>query len=79
MTLSDPENPFRYLEIRGKVAEITESGADDHINKLANKYLGVDKYPFASGEETRVIYKIEPQRFSTMGRWRGSPAANSSS
>jgi PPOX class probable F420-dependent enzyme len=45
LTLMDPENPYRYLEIRGRVAEITEDGAAENINKLAKKYLGVDKYP----------------------------------
>ena len=45
LAIIDPENPYRYLEIRGRVVEITEDGADDHINKMAKKYLGVDKYP----------------------------------
>src|SRR2546430_13106047 len=44
-SIIDPENPYRYLEIRGKVVEITEQGADAHIDKLAKKYLGLDKYP----------------------------------
>src|SRR3989442_12109645 len=43
MAISDPDNPYRYLEIRGKVVEITEQGAAEHIDKLAKKYLGVDK------------------------------------
>ena len=47
LAIIDPENPYRYLEIRGRVVEITEDGADDHIDKLAKKYLGVDKYPYA--------------------------------
>src|SRR3979409_1090118 len=47
VAIVDPENPYRYLEIRGKVVEITEQGADAHIDKLAKKYLGVDKYPYA--------------------------------
>src|SRR5215467_3874167 len=44
LSIVDPENPYRYLEIRGRVVEITEQGADAHIDKLAKKYLGVDKY-----------------------------------
>jgi len=56
----DPENPYRYIEIRGRVAEITEEGADDHINKMSKKYLGKDVYPFRQPGEVRVIYKIEP-------------------
>jgi PPOX class probable F420-dependent enzyme len=65
--ISDPENPYRYLEIRGKVVEITEAGADAHINKMAKKYLGVDKYPFGQPGEVRVLYRIEPSKTSFMG------------
>src|SRR5271165_1907456 len=43
----DPDNPYRFLEIRGKVREATEDGAVSHIDKMAKKYLGKDKYPFA--------------------------------
>ncbi|MEE9595125.1 MAG: PPOX class F420-dependent oxidoreductase, partial [Candidatus Hydrothermarchaeales archaeon] len=45
LSMQDPDNPYRYLEVRGSVVEITEEGADEHIDKLAKKYLGVDKYP----------------------------------
>jgi len=58
---------YRYLEIRGKVVEITENGADDHINKLSKKYLGNPVYPFRKPGEVRVTYKIEPQKISSMG------------
>lgn len=61
LCLLDPENPYRYLEIRGRVAEVTEQGADDHIDRLAKKYLNVDTYPFRQAEEVRVIYKIKPE------------------
>ncbi len=67
MAIIDPENPYRYLEIRGRIAEITEEGADAHIDKMAKKYLGADKYPYRQPSETRVIYKIQPERVSTMG------------
>jgi PPOX class probable F420-dependent enzyme len=63
----DPENPYRYLEVRGKVAEITQNGAEQHIDKMAKKYLGKDKYPFAQPGEQRVLYKIEPEKIHTMG------------
>jgi PPOX class probable F420-dependent enzyme len=63
----DPENPYRHLQVQGRVAEITENGADQHIDKLAKKYLGQDKYPFRQPGEVRVIYKIEPERAVTMG------------
>ena len=67
ITLQDPANPYRYLEIRGKVIEITENGADDHINKLSQKYLGKPVYPFRQPGEVRVLYKIEPEKVSSMG------------
>ena len=67
MAIIDPENPYRYLEIRGRVAEITEEGADAHIDKMAKKYLGADKYPYRQPSETRVIFKIRPERVNTMG------------
>jgi PPOX class probable F420-dependent enzyme len=67
MAIIDPENPYRYLEIRGKVVEITEQGADAHIDKMAKKYLDKDKYPFRQPGEVRVMYKIRPEHTTTMG------------
>jgi PPOX class probable F420-dependent enzyme len=67
LAIQDPENPYRYLEVRGRVAEITEDGADAHIDSLAKKYLGVEKYPHRRPGETRVIYKIQVERASAMG------------
>ncbi len=67
ITLIDPENPYRYLEVRGKVDEITTEGATAHIDKMAKKYMGVDKYPYAQPGEQRVLFKITPQKFSAMG------------
>jgi PPOX class probable F420-dependent enzyme len=63
----DPDNPYRYLEVRGRVQEITNNGADAHIDKMAKKYLGQDKYPYAQPGEKRVLYKIKPEKFHTMG------------
>jgi PPOX class probable F420-dependent enzyme len=67
LSIQDPDNPYRYLEVRGRVAEITEQGADEHIDKMAKKYMGKDKYPFRQPGEVRVLYKIEPLRTSHMG------------
>ncbi len=67
LSIMDPDNPYRYLEVRGRVAEITEEGASEHIDKMAKKYLGQDKYPFSQPGEVRVIYKIEPQHTTQMG------------
>src|SRR5215211_7141581 len=67
LSIQDPDNPYRYLEVRGRVAEITEEGADEHIDKMAKKYMGKDKYPLRAPGEVRVLYKIEPRRTSHMG------------
>jgi PPOX class probable F420-dependent enzyme len=67
VSLQDPANPYRYMEVRGRVVEITEKGADDHINKLSQKYLGNPVYPFRKPGEVRVTYIIEPEKVSSMG------------
>ena len=67
MSLLDPDNPYRYLEVRGRVEEVTEEGAAEHIDKMAKKYLDQDKYPYAQPGEVRVLYKIRPQHTSSMG------------
>ncbi len=67
LTVVDPDNPYRYLAVRGEIAEITEQGADAHVDRLAKKYLGKDKYPFRQPGEVRVLYKIRPEKVSTMG------------
>ncbi len=67
LSIQDPENPYRYLEIRGRVVAVTEDGADQHIDKQAKKYLGQEKYPGRKPGEVRVLYKVEPQHFTTMG------------
>jgi PPOX class probable F420-dependent enzyme len=67
LAIMDPDNPYRYVEVRGRVAEITENGADQHIDKMAKKYLGQDKYPFRQSGEVRVLFKIAPEKFSSNG------------
>ena len=67
LSIMDPDNPYRYLEVRGRVAEITEEGADQHIDKMAKKYMNVDKYPYRQPGEVRVMYKIDPTHTSQMG------------
>ena len=66
LSLTDPENPYRYLEVRGRVVERSTTGADAHINHLSQKYLGTD-YPYNQPNETRVMYRILPERVTTMG------------
>jgi len=67
LTLIDPDNPYRYLEVRGRVVDITEKGAAQHIDKLAKKYLGVDKYPYAKPGEVRVLYRVKPEKVLVHG------------
>ena len=67
LSLLDPDNPYRYLQVRGRVAEMTEQGADAHIDALAKKYLGKDTYPFRQAGEVRVTYKIRPEHVGGMG------------
>jgi PPOX class probable F420-dependent enzyme len=61
MVIQDPSDPYRYLQIRGEVAEFTKEGADEHINKLSLKY---DNKPWKYREEQkRIIFKIKPTHF----------------
>jgi PPOX class probable F420-dependent enzyme len=67
LSIQDPDNPYKYLTIRGRAEEVTEAGADAHIDALSKKYLGKDTYPHRREGEVRVIYKIRPERVSSMG------------
>jgi PPOX class probable F420-dependent enzyme len=67
LSIVDPDNPYRHIVIRGRITHVTEVGADAHIDSLAKKYLGVDKYPGRKPGEVRVTYEIEPTSVSTMG------------
>jgi len=69
----DPQNPYRFVEIRGVVEEVTQDGALDHINRLAKRYTGKDQYyggvaPAELGEkEVRELFKIKPTRIISQG------------
>src|SRR5437870_8467433 len=67
LAIMDPDNPYRYLQLRGRVRRVIEQGASEHIDALAKKYLGKDKYPFAQPGEVRVMYAIEPRAVQGMG------------
>jgi len=62
ISVTDQNNPYHMVTVRGKVVEQTTEGADKHIDKLAKKYLSVDKYPLHSPSEKRIILKIKPER-----------------
>jgi PPOX class probable F420-dependent enzyme len=64
--IMDPANPYRYIQLRGQVIEITEQGGREHINALSKKYTGNPVYP-GPVDETRVTYKIRIERSTTMG------------
>ncbi|HEY7291806.1 MAG TPA: PPOX class F420-dependent oxidoreductase [Vicinamibacterales bacterium] len=67
LSITDPENPYRYIAVQGRVVDMTETGGDAHIDKLAKKYLGKDSYPFRTPTEVRVIVKIAPEKIHTNG------------
>jgi PPOX class probable F420-dependent enzyme len=67
LSVQDPENPYRYVQVKGRVAEMTEKGADAHIDALAKKYLGQDRYPYRRADEVRVTVKILPEKIQSMG------------
>jgi len=62
ISISDQVNPYDMVTIRGTVTEQIKEGADEHIDRLAKKYFGLDKYPYRSPAETRVILKIKPEK-----------------
>jgi PPOX class probable F420-dependent enzyme len=67
VAISDPDTPTRYVQVRGRVVEVTTEGAVDHIEQLAQKYLGTP-YPWFGGrDQVRVRIVIEPERMSSMG------------
>jgi PPOX class probable F420-dependent enzyme len=61
ISITDPANPYRYVQVRGR-AELVDEGADAHIDRLAKKYLGQDTYPFRQPGEQRVIVRVVPDR-----------------
>jgi PPOX class probable F420-dependent enzyme len=66
VTIVDPENTYLWVSVTGR-AELTTDGADDQIDKLAKKYLGQDKYPWRSPDETRISVKITPEKVDSAG------------
>ncbi|HKG42469.1 MAG TPA: PPOX class F420-dependent oxidoreductase [Nitrososphaeraceae archaeon] len=62
ISIIEHNNPYHMVMIRGRVVEQTNTGADEHIDKLAKKYLGLEKYPMRSPQEKRIILKIKPEK-----------------
>lgn len=67
LSLQDPDNPYRFLLVRGRVVDVSEEGADEHIDRLSMKYTG-KPYQWRKPGEVRVIYRIEPQSVTVSGR-----------
>lgn len=66
ISVTAEENPYESMLIRGKVVEMTQEGADDHIDELAGRYMGVDSYPLREPGEERLIVKIAPEKVQHM-------------
>ena len=67
LSILDPDNAYRYIQIRGRVGHATEKGASAHIDSLAKKYLGKDKYPYGEPCQVRVTFEIEPTAVQAQG------------
>lgn len=61
LCVMDSSNPYHMVAIRGRVEKITNEGADLHIDKMAKKYLGLDKYPLKRPSEKRTMLQIRPE------------------
>ena len=62
ITITDSENPYDRIVIQGRVIDQTQEGAEAHIDKLAKKYTGANKYQKSSIDEKRILLRIEPLR-----------------
>ena len=67
LAILDPDNPYRHIQVRGRVKRVTKDGADAHIDSLSKKYLGQDTYPYRQPGEVRIICEIEPLTSTVMG------------
>jgi PPOX class probable F420-dependent enzyme len=67
LAISDPADPYRYIQIRGRVEQVVEEGAREHIDALSKKYTGRERYTPRRPDEVRVIYKILPERVTVQG------------
>jgi len=67
LSIIDPDNAYRYVQIRGSVTKETTEGAMQHIDSLAKKYIGKDKYPWHKPGDERVTYEITPASVQAQG------------
>lgn len=66
VSIYDQKNPYSMVSIKGHVISQSSQGANEHIDLLAKKYIGKDKYPWGQPNEKRVILKIQPDSIFTM-------------
>ena len=67
LSIVDPENPYRYLEVRGEVEKVEEDPNLDFINAMAKKYLGMDRYPYHQPGDERVVLFVRPEHTTGQG------------
>lgn len=67
ISIVDPDNPYKGLMIRGAVVKFSQEIAEDHIDQMATKYLGVDRWPHGRPGEVRILYYIEVNHVYTIG------------
>ena len=67
VSVVDPDDPYNVIAFRGTVADVTTDGADAHIDALAKKYLGVDKYPMRREGEVRIKVRVRTDRIAMQG------------
>ncbi len=67
ISVHDQANPYRYIQVRGRVVERTKDGAEAHIDKMAKKYMDLDTYPYRDPSQTRLILKVKPDHVQSMG------------
>lgn len=67
LTVVNHDNPYEYVTIEGRVVEMTHNGADEHIDKMSQKYFGKEKYPSAAPGEVRLLVRVKPEKVSVRG------------
>lgn len=67
LTVVNSEDPYEYVSIDGRVVEVTHDGADEHIDKLAQKYFGQERYPGRAPDEVRLLIRVKPETVSIRG------------
>jgi PPOX class probable F420-dependent enzyme len=67
LSIVDPQNPYRYVEIRGEVVRVEPDPNKAFIDQMAQKYLGTERYPWVQPGEERVVIVVDPVRTTTMG------------